>query len=127
MTMLFETVDSGPIRIGPGTAERRRGIRIQQLRPIKVLDPRQGKYFGGQTRDVGTAGLRIEVPATLMLRVGDGLSIHVGLNNAGSVLANRRQMSAVRVVWVNRASLRRKTITAGVEFVAGIGARLDAA
>ena len=44
-------------------AERRRGLRILQSRPIKVLDTLGGKYFGGQTQDISSTGLRIELPA----------------------------------------------------------------
>lgn len=108
-------------------SERRRGLRICQNRPIKVLNMLGGKYFGGQTHDVSTTGLRIELPAHATLRMGETLSIHVGLNADGSSLANRRQMIPARVVWVRRAGNRQKTMTAGVEFAASIGAQLDAA
>jgi hypothetical protein len=107
-------------------AERRRGLRIQQNRPIKVLDPMAGKYFGGQTRDVSSTGLQIELPAHATVRTGEMLNIHVGLSSSGESLANRRQMVPARVVWVNR-SLMKKVMTAGVEFAASIGAQLDAA
>jgi hypothetical protein len=108
-------------------SERRRGLRIAQSRPIKVLDTLGGKYFGGQTHDVSSTGLRIELPAHATVRMGETLSIHVGLSVDGSSLANRRQMIPARVVWVNRAVGGRKTMTAGVEFSASIGAMLDAA
>jgi len=108
-------------------SERRRGLRIAQHRPIKVLDTLGGKYFGGQTHDVSSTGLRIELPAHATVRMGETLSIHVGLNADGSSLANRRQMIPARVVWVNRALAGRKTMTAGVEFATSIGAMLDAA
>jgi hypothetical protein len=61
------------------------------------------------------------------VRGGETLSIHVGLSSSGNSLANRRQMIPARVVWVSRANPRRKTIMAGVEFAASIGAQLDAA
>jgi hypothetical protein len=108
-------------------AERRRGLRIQQNRPIKVLDTIAGKYFGGQTRDVSATGLQIELPLHATVRMGETLNIHVGLSRTGESLANRRQMIPARVVWVNRPSLATKTLTAGVEFTATIGAQLDAA
>jgi hypothetical protein len=108
-------------------AERRRGLRIAQNRPVKVLDTVGGKYFGGQTHDVSSTGLRIELPAHATVRMGETLSIHVGLSADGSSLANRRQMIPARVVWVSRAVAGRKTMTAGVEFAASIGAQLDAA
>lgn len=108
-------------------SDRRRGLRIPQHRPVKVLDTLGGKYFGGQTQDVSSTGLRIELPAHATVRMGETLSIHVGLSTDGSSLANRRQMIPARVVWVSRANPRRKTLTAGVEFAASIGAQLDAA
>jgi hypothetical protein len=108
-------------------SERRRGLRIQQNRPIKVLGTIGGKYFGGQTMDISSSGLRIELPAHASVRCGETLSIHVGLNTDGNALANRRQMIPARVVWLNRQNNNRKTITAGVEFAVSIGAQLDAA
>ncbi len=108
-------------------SERRRGLRIAQHRPVKVLGTISGKYFGGQTRDVSSTGLRIELPAHATVRRGETLSIHVGLSADGSSLANRRQMIPARVVWVSRAVAGRKTMTAGVEFATSIGAQLDAA
>jgi len=108
--------------------ERRRGLRISQARPVKVLDPTVGRYFGGQTHDVSATGLRIELPLRAPVRPGKLLSIHVGLNSAGEPLANRRQMIPARVVWVNRADDgAAATLTAGVEFLASIAAHRDAA
>ena len=45
-------------------SERRRGLRIRQSRPVKVLEPLTARYIGGQTRDVSSTGLRIELPAS---------------------------------------------------------------
>jgi hypothetical protein len=108
-------------------SERRRGLRIEQNRPIKVLDSMAGRFFGGQTRDVSATGLKIELPLHATVRKGEMLSIHVGLNNTGEALANRRQMIPARVVWVSRASFEAKFLTAGVEFSTTIGAQKDAA
>ena len=113
-----ETVESG--------SERRRGLRIAQDRPVKVLDL-GGKYFGGKTRDVSATGLQIELPAHAKVRRGETLNIHVGLSHNGQSLANRRQMIPARVVWVKSGDWGRTTVTAGVEFTASIGAQLDAA
>src|SRR6187402_2602312 len=82
--------------------ERRRGLRIRQNRPIKVYEPTTSRYFGGQTEDVSVTGLRVELPAYAPVRVGEVLSIHVGLNPSGQTLANRRQMIPARVVWISR-------------------------
>jgi c-di-GMP-binding flagellar brake protein YcgR len=108
-------------------SERRRGLRISQSRPVKVLHAPGGKYFGGQTQDISATGLRLELPAHASVRLGEMLSIHVGLSADGSSLANRRQMIPARVVWVRRSPSRQQFMTAGVEFAASIGAQLDAA
>lgn len=108
-------------------AERRRGLRVRQQRPVKVYDAGAGRYFGGQTEDISTTGLRLELPAWAPVRPGETLAIHVGLSPRGDCLANRRQMIPARVVWVNRQAGRRARLEAGVEFLASIAAHLDAA
>jgi hypothetical protein len=119
-------VDGAKIADG---SERRRGLRIQQSRPIKVYEPMVARYFGGQTSDVSATGLRVELPASMPLRPGKLLSVHVGLSKSGQALANRRQMIPARVVWVDRsqAGAAKPTVYAGVEFLASIAAHLDAA
>lgn len=108
--------------------ERRRGLRIRQSRPVKVFEPLGARYFGGQTEDVSTTGLRIELPLYATVQPGETLSIHVGLSRSGETLANRRQMLPARVVWVNRRAGRaRGRLEAGVEFLSNISAGLDAA
>jgi hypothetical protein len=108
--------------------ERRRGLRVRQARPVKVFEPTGARYFGGQTEDVSTTGLRIELPMHANVHPGETLSIHVGLSATGETLANRRQMLPARVVWVNRLDGRnRGRMEAGVEFIANIAAGLDAA
>jgi len=122
----------GDARRWPG--ERRRGLRIRQHRPIKVYEPSSARFIGGQTHDVSATGLKIELPASAPVQVGKLLSIHVGIGEQGTPLANRRQMIPARVVWVSRGgdfsgptirSMPR--LTAGVEFLASIAAHLDAA
>ena len=112
-------------------AERRRGLRIRQNRPIKVYEPGAGRYIGGQTADVSATGLRIELPLSAPVREGRLVNVHVGLSSAGESLAHRRQMIPARVVWVNRpqapAQIERGRLTAGIEFIASIAAHLDAA
>ena len=117
---------AGAARRSP--AERRRGLRVRQHRPVKVFEPLGSRYFGGQTGDVSSTGLRIELPAYAAVCPGETLSIHVGLSRQGETLANRRQMIPVRVVWVNRdAAAQTGKLYAGVEFMANIAARRDAA
>jgi hypothetical protein len=123
-----ETGFSAESMAGPSPAERRRGLRVRQHRPVKVFEPLGSRYFGGQTGDVSSTGLRIELPAYAAVCPGETLSIHVGLSQKGESLANRRQMIPVRVVWVNRdAAATTGKLYAGVEFMANIAARRDAA
>ncbi len=126
MTLLLSTADL-ELNDEPGS-ERRRGLRIRQQRPVKIFEPMAGRYFGGQTEDVSSTGLRLELPVSASVRPGESLNIHVGLNENGQSLANRRQMLAARVVWVSR-NRSRKTgkMEAGVEFLSSIAAHLDAA
>ena len=108
--------------------ERRRGLRVRQQRPVKVFASAAARYFGGQTEDISATGLRIELPRHVPIESGDTLNIHVGLNQFGQPLANRRQMVPARVVWVNRQDNRISgRIEIGIEFLTSIAARLDAA
>ena len=66
--------------------------------------------------------------AAMPVKAGKLVSIHVGLNELGQPLANRRQMIPARVVWVDRPeSMATRTVMAGIEFLASISAKLDAA
>jgi hypothetical protein len=109
-----------------GGAERRRGLRISQQRPVKIYEPWSTRYIGGQTHDVSATGLRIELPVSAPVIEGKLVTIHVGLSDQGESLANRRHMIPARVVWIDRSGAGSK-MTAGVEFLASIAAHLDAA
>lgn len=115
------------LRLATESAERRRGLRIAQARPVKVLDAIGGRTLVGETIDVSATGLRVQLPIGSALRVGEMLGIHVGLSRIGEKLANRRQMVPVRVVWVGQPIERKGTVVAGVEFATAISAQLDAA
>ncbi len=109
-------------------SERRRGLRIRQARPIKIFEPAASRYYGGQTEDVCSTGLRIELPASVPVRPGKMLSVHVGASSDGQSLAHRRQMIPAKVVWVDRRSkFDNGRLIAGIEFLASIAAHLDAA
>ena len=135
MLLLSESVGAGigtngqtdrQMRVAGG--ERRRGLRVRQERPVKVYEPLGNRYCGGQTGDISSTGLRIELPAHAAVRPGETLSIHVGLSRQGESLANRRQMIPARVVWVNRdAGAETGRLECGVEFLASIAAQRDAA
>ena len=130
MLLLSEGVQAGigsEHESGPH-GERRRGLRIRQHRPVKIYEPLGARYFGGQTGDISSTGLRIELPAFATVREGETLCVHVGLSSKGQSLANRRQMIPARVVWVNRGGPHRcGTLEAGVEFLSSIASLLDAA
>lgn len=124
----FGVDSTGAGAAGGCNAERRRGLRVRQHRPVKVFEPVGSRYFGGQTEDVSSTGLRVELPAYAPVRPGETLSIHVGLSSRGESLANRRQMIPVRVVWVNRhAAASGGKLEVGLEFLSNIAARRDAA
>ncbi len=118
----------GAVAVPANAAERRRGLRIRQNRPIKIFEPTTHRYFGGQTEDVSATGLRIELPASTPVRMGHLVNVHVGLSEQGEALANRRQMIPARIVWVDRSpDIKAKRLTAGIEFMSSIAAHLDAA
>jgi hypothetical protein len=129
MTLLMNDLQhDSDLSAGSRHTERRRGLRIRQARPVKIFEPAASRYFGGATHDISATGLRLELPAFAPLLEGEVLNIHVGASPSGQPLANRRQMMPVRVVWVDRScAIRTGRITAGVEFLAGIAAQLDAA
>jgi hypothetical protein len=127
MTLLIS--DTFVPRTHPRSAvsERRRGLRIRQARPVKLFDAVGGRFYGGSTLDVSSTGLRIELPMHASLHPGSDICIHVGLNDKGQTLANRRSMLPARVIWVARPDGRGKALTVGVEFASTVGARMDAA
>lgn len=122
--VLTETCDG--FDLDDSHCERRRGLRVRQARPIKVYEPTGARYFGGRTEDISATGLRIELPASAALRPGKLLSVHVGLDRGGTMLANRRSLIPARVVWVDRGESMAWAV-AGVEFLASTAAHLDAA
>lgn len=122
--VLTETCDE--FDVSDGHCERRRGLRIRQARPVKVYEQTGARYFGGRTEDISATGLRIELPASALLRPGKLLSVHVGLDREGTMLANRRSLIPARVVWVDRGETM-ASVVAGVEFLASTAAHLDAA
>jgi hypothetical protein len=127
MLTLMEAREAMQAASGDGS-ERRRGLRIQSARPIKVFEPGAARYFGGQTQDISSTGLRLEVAASMPLREGKIVSVHVGLNEKGQTLANRRNMIPARVVWVDRSGGNsNRTVSIGIEFLASIAAQQDAA
>jgi PilZ domain len=108
-------------------AERRRGLRVSQRRPVKVFDACAGRYFGGQTHDLSERGLRIELPKSTPVNPGAILELFLGAD-ANAPLAIRSRMRQVRIVWINRESPDSQSLlVAGVEFVRRAAAAMDAA
>ena len=127
MTVVRETENDSVESAETSGSERRRGLRIHQHRPVKVYEASSGRYVGGQTQDISSTGLRIELPASSPIMTGKLVSVHVGLSSAGQTLANRRQMIPARVVWTRRPNGQSAKLIAGVEFLANIAAHRDAA
>lgn len=107
--------------------ERRRGLRIRQNRPVKIYEPAAARYFGGQTHDISSSGLRLELPVSTPIRPGRVVSIHVGSEH-GESLANQRQMHSARVIWLDREnSTSRGRMLVGIQFLAAIAAQANVA
>jgi hypothetical protein len=91
-------------------AERRRGLRIKQCRPVKVYEPRTSRYFPGQTADISQSGLRLTLPLSTPIVPGNTLCLHIA--NSNSALASRHQMIEAKVIWLQRTSTQ---LMAGLE------------
>jgi len=112
----------------PDLPERRRGLRIRQNRPIKVYEPATSRYFPGQTGDISSTGLRIELPLSTPIRPGKVVDILVGTSSCGETLAHRRSMIPARVVWIDYSTRQSAgRLVEGIEFAASIAAQVDAA
>ena len=119
--------DYDVLKLDPAGRDRRRGLRIQQNRPIKAFIPSAARFVGGQTRDISATGLRLEMPRSTPLQAGSLLNVHVGLDGVGSPLVNRRQMLPARIVWIDRKESASSTIVAGIEFLTSMAIGVDAA
>ena len=125
------TAETGAFAPAATGAERRRGLRVRQQRPVKLFESRGGRSVGGQTEDISATGLRIDLPAWVAVRPGEVVNVYVGLNENGQRLANRRHLMAAKVVWVKRdtgpLAFAAGRAEVGVEFLASISAHADAA
>ncbi len=125
MMTLTEPYTLDSLHLTDSGSERRRGMRVRQDRPVKLLDPRSGRFFGGKTCDISATGLRIELPLFASIREGETVNVHVGLSSSGQTLANRKSMMPAKIAWIDRSFDGK--IEAGVEFTASISAKRDAA
>jgi hypothetical protein len=106
--------------------ERRRGLRITQSRPVKIFDATANRYIAGCTMDTSSSGLRLQMPAWAPVMEGKTLAVYVA--SAGMPLMNSQSMVPARVVWVGPRKLDgQATVSIGVEFLANVSARLEAA
>jgi c-di-GMP-binding flagellar brake protein YcgR len=97
--------------------ERRKGVRVKIARPVRIHEPITGRHMAGRTRDISASGLRIEMPITNAIRVGETISVVLGTLSNSGLIRNRKPTISARVVWIKRdAKLVRPMLTAGVEF-----------
>ncbi|HEV8606273.1 MAG TPA: PilZ domain-containing protein [Tepidisphaeraceae bacterium] len=109
-------------------AERRRGLRIRQCRPVKVYEPRTSRYFPGRTADISANGLRLKLPLSTPVLAGSTLCLHIGLDKPGDTLASRRHMLDARVIWTRRDNNGAEgQLTAGLELLATAAIQVHAA
>lgn len=108
--------------------DRRRGMRVQNRRPVRLYEPLANQYIPGWTRNIGSAGLCIELPTFTKVRPGRVITLHVGVSMTGHPLANRRSMIPARVVWTRiEQDEQGEQLIVGVEFLASITAESNAA
>jgi hypothetical protein len=101
------------------TTERRRGERFEQSRPVAVYEPYASRFFGGETVDVSTSGMKLRLPGWVKLGEGRIIDLHAGTEAGGLPLANRRRAMLCRVVWTRSEG---GEVLAGVEFLQSISA-----
>ena len=105
-------------------AERRRGLRIKQSRPVKIYEPRTSRYFPGQTADISLNGLRLTLPLSTPIVAGGTVCLHIASAHANCALACRRQMIQAKVVWMQR---ERNELLAGLELLSTAAIQTSAA
>ncbi|HEY0009783.1 MAG TPA: PilZ domain-containing protein [Tepidisphaeraceae bacterium] len=111
----------------PEVAERRRGLRILQDRPVKVFEPAIARFLNGRTRDVSSTGLQLTFDTDLGLRPGRLINIAVGCEAGGGPLVNRRSLITACIVWTRPDLETEEGMIAGVEFLSNVTAFAGAA
>lgn len=97
--------------------ERRGATRIRISRPVRVIDLSICRHAAGRSRDISATGMRVEIPATNAIQVGDTIHVDVGTLSGAGPLAGRPRVIPGRIVWIQReAKMVRPMLTAGVEF-----------
>lgn len=103
--------------------DRRRAPRVSQQRPVRVYEPAASRFFGGQTLNVSSTGLQVEFPPFVQLSPGRLVHVHIGIEEGGRPLANRRSMVPARVVWSTQVTEGRECVRVGFEFLSFTTAR----
>src|SRR5688572_3731481 len=113
---------------GAAMAERRRGLRIRQCRPVKMYEPRTSRYFPGRTADISATGIRLKLPLSVPIIPGSMVSLHIGVKSSSDSLGSRRHMLDARVVWTRRdPSDPQGQLVAGLELLAAAAIQVSAA
>lgn len=97
--------------------DRRRAPRIVQQRPVRVYEPSASRFFGGKTLNVSSTGLQVEFPPFVQLSPGRLVHVHIGIEEGGRPLANRRAMVPARVIWSKQVTEGRECVLVGLEFL----------
>lgn len=102
---------------GSEASDRRRGMRVELDRPVKLLEPRLRRYIAGRTRDASSNGLKLELPASAPLGAGAQVRVLIG-KDGDAAISSEREMLPARIVWVRRGTdAARPRLLAGVELV----------
>lgn len=108
--------------------ERRRGVRVRIVRPVRVFEPESGRTLAAKTRDISSSGAKLEMPIAAGMQPGQVVEIDVGAFNGLGSLTHRRQHLSAKIVWVSRDSrLVRPMLTAGLEFCVELDAAVRVA
>jgi hypothetical protein len=101
---MLTLADRRPSPSPANLAERRRGLRIKQSRPVKIYEPRTSRYFPGQTADISLNGLRLSLPLSTPIVTGNTICLHLSSPHSNCAFASRTQMIEAKVVWMQRES-----------------------
>lgn len=100
-------------------SDRRQGLRVRQVRQVKLFHPAANRYVPAQTLDLSPTGLRLSLPPSTPLTPGSLLDVHVAAPSPASPLVSKRSMIPARVVWVDRSETK---LQVGLQYVAAASA-----
>lgn len=97
--------------------ERRGATRVRISRPVRVIDLAICRHAAGRSRDISSTGMRVEIPASNAIQVGDTIHVDVGTLAGVGPLYGRPRVIPGRIVWIQReGKMLRPMLTAGIEF-----------